>query len=134
MSEEPRDPFADEPNNFDDEPWEDGSDIEPDLSLNDAERAELKDDMEQLRLFEQVLQPLGMRGLVVDCADCEQPHYFAWGLLLSNLKHLLDHNATRVHEPAYDPNPDEYVSWDYAKGFTDCWETLHSSSNEEDQH
>ncbi|QSB04758.1 DUF5319 family protein [Natronoglycomyces albus] len=130
MSEEPRDPFADEPGNFDDDSWRDDPDGESEMPLNDVERAELQEDMEQLRLFEQVLQPRGMRGLVVDCADCDQPHYFAWGLLLSNLKHLLDHNATRVHEPAFDPNPDEYVSWDYAKGYTDAWDHLNSEAEE----
>ena len=27
--------------------------------------------------------------------------------------------VTRVHEPAFDPDPAEYVSWDYARGFSD---------------
>ncbi|MHB8452484.1 MAG: DUF5319 family protein, partial [Mycobacteriales bacterium] len=32
---------------------------------------------------------------------------------------LLDHGHTQVHEPAHDPDPAEYVSWDYARGFAD---------------
>lgn len=24
-----------------------------------------------------------------------------------------------MHEPAYDPDPDHYVSWDYARGYAD---------------
>jgi len=61
----------------------------------------------------------GVRGLVVDCDDCHEPHFFEWDLLRGNLRHLLDHGVTRVHEPAFDPDPAEYVSWDYARGFAD---------------
>ena len=32
----------------------------------------------------------GVRGLVVDCEDCGEPHYFGWDLLRGNLRHLLD--------------------------------------------
>jgi len=27
---------------------------------------------------------------VVDCEDCQEPHYFGWDLLHGNLRHLLD--------------------------------------------
>ncbi|MDQ1703036.1 MAG: hypothetical protein QOF57_2288, partial [Frankiaceae bacterium] len=33
---------------------------------------------------------------------------------------LLDDGRMRVHEPAYDPDPATYVSWDYARGYADA--------------
>ena len=35
------------------------------------------------------------------------------------LRHLLDSGRPRVHEPAYDPDPDRYVTWEYARGYAD---------------
>jgi hypothetical protein len=29
-----------------------------------------------------------------------------------------------VHEPAFDPDPNDYVSWDYARGFLDGYESF----------
>ena len=76
-------------------------------------------DLEDLEVFQALLEPRGVRGLVVDCEDCEEPHYFAWDLLRGNLRHLLDEGLPRVHEPAFAPDPSDYVSWDYARGFAD---------------
>jgi len=84
------------------------------------EREEVLADLEDLEVFRALLEPRGLRGLVVDCEDCRESHYFAWDLLQGNLRHLLDHGTTRVHEPAFDPDPDHYVTWDYAKGFSDA--------------
>ena len=66
-----------------------------------------------------MLEPRGTRGLVVDCDECEEPHYFDWDLLIGNLRHLLDAGHTRVHEPAYQPDSSRYVSWEYARGYAD---------------
>ena len=35
------------------------------------------------------------------------------------MRQLLDIGNVRAHEPAFDPDPAEYVAWDYAKGFVD---------------
>ncbi|HLU28658.1 MAG TPA: DUF5319 family protein [Glycomyces sp.] len=118
MHEEPRDPFADDPDHTDASML-----FEPEL--DDADRADLLEDLHELELFEQVLQPLGFRGVVVDCDDCDESHYFTWGLLMSNLRGLLNENSAQVHEPAYDPDPSHYVTWDYARGFSDCWIRQH---------
>lgn len=67
-----------------------------------------------------MLAPRGVRGLVVDCGDCESEHYFDWSLLMSNLRHLLDTGQVRVHEPAHSPDPEDYVPWDYARGYVDA--------------
>lgn len=88
--------------------------------LTPDEREEVLADLEDLEVFRALLEPRGVRGLVVDCDDCEEPHYFAWELLRANLMHLLDAGQTRVHEPAYQPDPAEYVSWDYARGYADA--------------
>jgi hypothetical protein len=112
----PLDPFADDPSDpaagFEDE----AEDLEP---LTAAEREDIVADLEDLEVFQTLLEPRGVRGLVVDCEDCDEPHYFAWDLLRGNLRHLLDEGLPRVHEPAFAPDPSDYVSWDYARGFAD---------------
>ena len=66
-----------------------------------------------------VTRALGVRGLVIECEDCREPHYFDWDLLRGNLRHLLDSGRPRVHEPAFNPDPDHYVTWEYARGYAD---------------
>jgi hypothetical protein len=121
----PLDPFADDPGDpaaefgraFDADDPDDTDALEP---LTAEEEAEITADLADLEVFQVLLEPRGVRGLVVDCQDCEEPHYFAWDLLRSNLRHLLDEGQARVHEPAFSPDPSEYVSWDYARGFADA--------------
>jgi hypothetical protein len=116
----PPDPFAGDP----DDPVgelaaldEDRDDaIEP---LTPDERENVLDDLEDVDVFAALLEPRGIRGLVVDCADCNEEHFFAWDLLRANLRHLLDSGTPRVHEPAYDPDPLHYVTWEYARGYAD---------------
>jgi hypothetical protein len=100
--------------------------------LTETERAELLDDLGSLESFQQILEPTGIRGLVVECPDCREPHYFDWGLLKNNLTHVLGDNSPRIHEPAFDPNPDDYVTWDYARGYTDCWSDIYADFDDED--
>ncbi len=116
----PRDPFAGDP----DDPTaelaaldDDDGDPEP---LTAQEREEVVADLADLDGFQTLLELRGVRGLVVDCASCDEPHYFAWDLLRANLRHLLDRGETRVHEPAFSPDPQDYVSWDYARGYADA--------------
>jgi hypothetical protein len=87
--------------------------------LSPQDREEILVDLEELEVFQTLLEPRDVRGLVVECAECEAPHYFAWELLRENLRQLLDVGSIRIHEPAYDPNPADYVAWDYATGFVD---------------
>jgi Family of unknown function (DUF5319) len=87
--------------------------------LSPQDREEVLDDLAELELFQTLLEPRGIRGLVVDCSECETSHYFEWELLRANLRHVLDVGSTRVHEPAYGPDPADYVSWEYAQGFVD---------------
>ena len=38
----------------------------------------------------------------------------------ANLHALLGLGAAQAHEPAFEPDPDSFVSWDYARGYTDA--------------
>ncbi len=113
--DQPVDPFSDDP----EDPAAELGDEDEDEPLSPAEREEVLADLEDLEVFRTLLEPRGVRGLVVDCDDCREPHYFNWELLNGNLRHLLDVGQTRVHEPAFSPDPTQYVSWDYARGFAD---------------
>jgi len=110
------DPFAGDPTDPAAELEHVGSDDPP---LTAQEREEVVSDLSDLEVFRTLLEPRGTRGLVVDCEDCEEPHYFDWALLMGNLRHLLEHGTTRVHEPAFEPDESSYVSWDYAQGYCD---------------
>lgn len=113
----PPDPFAGDPSDpaaaLGDEPDDE------DAPLSAEEREGLLEDLEDLEIFQTLLESRGVRGLVVDCEDCHEAHYFAWELLRGNLRSLLDAGSPHVHEPAYSPDPTDYVSWDYARGFAD---------------
>jgi hypothetical protein len=113
--DQPVDPFSGDP----EDPAAELGDDDDGEPLSPTERDEVLADMEDLEVFRALLEPRGMRGLVVDCEDCREPHYFSWELLHGNLRHLLDVGQTRVHEPAFSPDPTQYVSWDYARGFAD---------------
>ena len=119
----PLDPFFDDP----DDPAalldeRDGADeIAP---LTDDERADILADLAELAGFRDALAPHGVRGITVDCGDCGEQHFFGWDLMATNLRALLGEGRTHVHEPAFSPDPDCYVSWDYARGYTDALQAL----------
>jgi hypothetical protein len=115
VHEEPIDPFAGDPG----DPSAELDPEEPSDPLSEDEKQDVLDDLEDLELYQTLLEPSGIRGLVVDCEDCREPHYFNWELLRANLRHLLDDGRPRVHEPAFNPDPEHYVTWDYARGYTD---------------
>jgi len=115
---EPVDADPDEP--FEGSP-DDGSDHrDEDRPLLPHEREDVLAEIEELAQFRALLEPRSIRGLAVDCDDCGDTHYLGWDLLVENLRHLLDDGRMRVHEPAFDPDPNQYVSWDYARGYADA--------------
>ena len=118
MHDEPIDPFNGDP--ADPSPGLDdlSEDVELD-PLTEAERQDVLEDLSDLEIYQALLSPTGIRGLVIECEDCHEPHYFDWDLLRGNLRHLLSSGRPRVHEPAYDPDPDHYVTWEYARGYAD---------------
>ena len=99
-------------------------DFDPDeadepIPLDRAEAARVRRDLEDLASFRQTFEGEGFRGVSMFCADCVEDHYYDWAILESNLKALLESGEVPVHEPAYDPKPDEYVDWEYAQGYLD---------------
>ena len=92
--------------------------------LTDEEREDVLADLTELQSFRAILAPQGVDGITVDCGDCGEQHFFGWDLMASNLRALLGEGRTHVHEPAYAPDPDAYVSWDYARGYNDAVQAL----------
>jgi hypothetical protein len=113
----PPDPFADDPNDPTNALGEPPA--EPAQPISQAERTELLADLADLAVYQSLLAPRGVRGVVVDCVECQDPHYHDWALLRASLEQLLQDGRMRPHEPAFDPNPADYVSWEYCKGFAD---------------
>ncbi|WP_170155811.1 DUF5319 domain-containing protein [Umezawaea tangerina] len=114
----PPDPFAEDPEDPAKamaEPEEDHEHPE----LGDEERAELVGDLSDLAVYQALLEPGGVRGIVVDCGECEEPHFHDWALLRASLEQLLHDGRMRPHEPAYDPDPSSYVTWEYCRGYAD---------------
>jgi Family of unknown function (DUF5319) len=120
VDEGPQDPFFGDP----DDPAALLDDHEPPQPLTDDERRDVLADLAELTEFRSTLAPQGVDGIVVDCADCGEQHYFGWDLMAANLRALLGEGRTHVHEPAFAPDPNAYVSWDYARGYTDAVQTL----------
>ena len=87
--------------------------------LTMEERAGVLDDLAELEVFRTLLEPSGIKGIGVDCPDCDEEHHVDWALMQANLRQLLDEGQTGRHEPPFDPDPDDYVSWDYASGYAD---------------
>jgi hypothetical protein len=112
----PLDPFLDDPN----DPSGLLDDLDPVEPLTDTDRREIAADLAELEEFEVALTPHSILGIVVDCGDCGEQHFFSWALMAANLRSLLGDGRTGMHEPAAEPTPDAYVSWDYARGFTDA--------------
>jgi hypothetical protein len=92
--------------------------------LDDEEREALRQDLIDVQVLKEVLGPKGLKGTVFYCVDCEEDHYLTWDLLAGNLQEILDAGESPVHEPAFEPDPDEYVKWDYARGFLDGYESF----------
>jgi hypothetical protein len=118
LDDGPLDPFLGDPN----DPAALIEDHEPAQPLSEDERADVLADLAELAQFRATLEPQGVEGIAIDCADCGEQHFFGWDLMAANLRALLGEGRTHVHEPAFDPNPDSYVSWDYARGYTDATE------------
>ena len=92
--------------------------------LDPEEREALRQDLVDVQVLKEVLLPKGIKGAVFYCPDCGEDHFLAWDLLAGNLRELLDQGESPVHEPAFNPDPSEYVSWDYARGFLDGYESF----------
>ncbi|MEX0832629.1 MAG: DUF5319 family protein [Actinomycetota bacterium] len=88
--------------------------------LDSEERANIEADLEDLGSMRGVFAAQSVRGVVIACPDCNANHYYDWDLLRENLEHMLEFGEPRMHEPAFEPKEDDYVQWDYGKGYIDA--------------
>ena len=119
VPQEPLDPFADDPHDPAAHLLPSVEDELDEPPLTALEREELVGDLAELEGFRALLEPRDVLGIVIECEDCGERHYMDWDLVLGNLRNLLLVGRTRVHEPAYSPDPTRYVSWEYARGYSD---------------
>jgi hypothetical protein len=98
---------------------EEGEEALP-MPLSSDERDGIESDIVDLDSMRLVFAQQGAKGVVIACTDCGENHYYGWDLLKENLEHMLETGEPRMHEPAYDPREDDYVVWDYGKGYVDA--------------
>lgn len=96
----------------------DDDDYEP-QPLDRHEADLVRRDINDLAAFRRAFEPEGFKGVSLYCEDCSEEHYYGWDMLEGNLRSLLESGDYPVHEPPYDPKPDEYVNWEYAQGYVD---------------
>ena len=99
-------------------------DLPEEEPLGEDDRVQLQQDLDDVVALKAMLAPRGIKGVVHFCADCETDHYLTWDLLESNLSAVLREGSFPVHEPAFAPDPDEYVTLDYGRGYLDGYETV----------
>jgi hypothetical protein len=90
------------------------------LELDPQEREDIEADLEDLVGMRAVFEQQAVRGVVIACPDCGSNHYYDWDLLKENLEHMLKTGEPRMHEPAFEPREQDYVQWDYGKGYIDA--------------
>jgi hypothetical protein len=114
----PPDPFAGDPQDpalsLDDEHSDEHEELGPD------EQEEVRADLADLAVYQALLEHRGVRGIVVDCGVCGEQHFHEWNLLRASLQQLLEEGHMRPHEPAFDPDPAQYVTWEYCRGYADA--------------
>src|SRR5712692_3293733 len=88
--------------------------------LPQEERDSVEADLEDLSAMKAVFEGQGAKGVVIACSECGSNHYYDWQLLRESLEHMLATGEPRMHEPAYQPHEDDYVVWDYGKGYVDA--------------
>ncbi len=88
--------------------------------LDAAEQEDVRADLEDLRAMRGLFAPQGVKGVAITCPDCGENHFYEWDLLRDNLEHMLQTGEPRMHEPAYEVREEEYIQWDYGKGYVDA--------------
>jgi hypothetical protein len=88
--------------------------------LSTEERESIEADLGDLDAIRTAFQRQGAKGVVIACSECGANHYYGWELLKESLEHMLSTGEPRMHEPAYQPREDDYVVWDYGKGYVDA--------------
>ncbi len=97
-----------------------GEEEQEPLGLEPEEEENVRADLDDLGGMRQVFETQGVKGVVIACPDCGENHFYEWELLKENLEHMLDTGEPRLHEPAYEVREDQYIQWDYGKGYIDA--------------
>ena len=105
-------------------------DLEP-VELTAEERRDIEADLVDLSAMRLVFEPQSVKGVMIACQDCGANHFYEWALLQGNLEHILKTGEPRMHEPAFEIAEDEYIQWDYGKGYVDA---LSDTGLEPDRH
>jgi hypothetical protein len=103
-----------------DDDFEEFDDRGEPFPLDERESAMVRADLRDLERFEEVFGAEGFRGVSIFCRDCVEEHFYTWEMMSENLRVLLDTGETPVHEPAFAPDPDDYIPWEYARGYADA--------------
>ena len=88
--------------------------------LTPEELEDIAADLTDLAAMRTAFSTQGVKGVVIACQDCGSNHFYEWELLRDNLEHMLRFGEPRMHEPAWDIAEDEYIQWDYGKGYVDA--------------
>jgi len=99
---------------------EDNSDAEEPIELTPDERADVEADLHDLAAMRGLFASQGVKGVVIACQDCGANHFYEWALLKDNLENMLQTGEPRMHEPAFEIQEEEYIQWDYGKGYIDA--------------
>lgn len=102
------------------EEYHDDYEDDDERALDEHETALVRQDLFDLERFEATFRAEGYRGVAIYCHDCGEEHYYPWDMLRENLHILLETGETPVHEPAFEPEPEDYVHWEYAQGYVDA--------------
>lgn len=99
---------------------EHNSDAEEPIELTPDERADVEADLHDLAAMRGLFASQGVKGVVIACQDCGANHFYEWALLQDNLENMLQTGEPRMHEPAFEIQEEEYIQWDYGKGYIDA--------------
>jgi hypothetical protein len=99
---------------------EDERDDEERYELSPEERSDIEADLDDLSAMRTMFSPQGVKGVVIACQDCGANHFYEWELIRDNLEQMLETGEPRMHEPAFDIVEEEYIQWDYGKGYVDA--------------
>jgi Family of unknown function (DUF5319) len=99
---------------------EDNSEAEEPIELTPDERADVEADLHDLAAMRGLFASQGVKGVVIACQDCGANHFYEWALLQDNLENMLQTGEPRMHEPAFEIQEEEYIQWDYGKGYIDA--------------
>lgn len=89
-------------------------------NLDPEERESILEEIEDLASLRDVFEERGFKGVMITCAECGEDHYYDWDMLKESLANMLQTGEPLMHEPAVEPDPDQYISWDYGRGWLDA--------------